>query len=72
MSAEVSGELLAVLVGAVLLSALARRYNVSSPLALVVAGLIAGMIPGIPQIEKVSSLYGSSILDVKTWYDSLS
>ena len=43
-------ELLAVIVGAVLLSALARRYNLSSPLTLVVAGLIVGLIPGIPQI----------------------
>lgn len=45
-----SVELLVVLVGAVLLSALARRYNLSSPLTLVVAGLIVGLIPGIPQI----------------------
>ena len=47
-SHNVSAELLAVLVGAVLLSALARRYNVSAPLALVVAGLVVGLIPGIP------------------------
>ena len=43
--------LLAVLVVSVLLAAVARRYDVSAPLALVVAGLIAGMIPGFKDIE---------------------
>ncbi|OBF31503.1 Na+/H+ antiporter [Mycobacterium sp. ACS1612] len=43
--------LLAVLVVSVLLSAVARRYDVSAPLALVVAGLLAGLIPGFKQIE---------------------
>ena len=38
--------LLAVLVISVLLAGVARRYDVSAPLALVVAGLLAGMIPG--------------------------
>ena len=38
--------LLAVLVVSVLLAALARRYDVSAPLALVIAGLAAGIIPG--------------------------
>jgi CPA1 family monovalent cation:H+ antiporter len=37
--------LLAVLVVAVLLSAVARRLNVSAPLALVLAGLMAGLSP---------------------------
>ena len=40
--------LLAVLVASVLLAALARRYDVSAPLGLVVAGLAVGLIPGVP------------------------
>ena len=43
--------LLAVLVVSVLLAAVARHYDVSAPLALVVAGLAAGLIPGFKQIE---------------------
>jgi Na+/H+ antiporter len=47
----VGASLLAVLVVSVLLAAVARRYDVSAPLALVVAGLAAGLIPGFKQIE---------------------
>jgi monovalent cation/hydrogen antiporter len=47
----VNPSLLAVLVGSVLVSALARRYNFSAPLVLVVAGLAAGLIPGVPTIQ---------------------
>jgi CPA1 family monovalent cation:H+ antiporter len=47
----VGGSLLAVLVVSVLLAALARHYDVSAPLALVVAGLAAGLIPGFKQIN---------------------
>ena len=43
--------LLAVLVVSVLLAAVARHYDVSAPLALVVAGLAAGLIPGFKQID---------------------
>lgn len=43
--------LLAVLVVSILLAALARHYDVSAPLVLVVAGLAAGLIPGFQQIE---------------------
>ena len=43
--------LLAVLVVSVLLAAVARHYDVSAPLALVVAGLLAGLIPGFQQID---------------------
>ncbi len=43
-----SAGLLAVLVAAVLVSAIARHYNLSSPLVLVVAGLGAGLVPGMP------------------------
>ncbi|HEY7052097.1 MAG TPA: Na+/H+ antiporter [Mycobacterium sp.] len=46
-----NSSLLLVLVAAVLLAALARRYSVSAPLALVVAGLAIGWIPGIGAIE---------------------
>jgi len=47
----VGASLLAVLVVSVLLAAVARHYDVSAPLALVVAGLLAGLIPGFKQIE---------------------
>ena len=43
--------LLAVLVVSVILAAVARRHDVSAPLALVVAGLLAGLIPGFKQIQ---------------------
>lgn len=43
--------LIAVLVVAVLISAFARHYNLSSPLVLVVAGLSASLIPGLPEID---------------------
>ena len=43
-------ELLLALVVAVLLAAIARRNNVSAPLALVVAGLVIGLLPGVPDI----------------------
>ncbi|CAN5428341.1 Na+/H+ antiporter [soil metagenome] len=41
---------LAVLVAAVFVAALARRFNLSSPLVLVVTGLAVGLIPGVPSI----------------------
>jgi monovalent cation/hydrogen antiporter len=47
----VQGSLLAVLVLSVLLAALARRFNASAPLALVVAGLAVSAIPGLKDIE---------------------
>jgi CPA1 family monovalent cation:H+ antiporter len=43
--------LLAVLVVSILLAAVARHYDVSAPLALVLAGLLAGLIPGFKQID---------------------
>ena len=43
---DVGASLLAVLVVSVLLAAVARRFDVSAPLALVVAGLAASTIPG--------------------------
>jgi CPA1 family monovalent cation:H+ antiporter len=47
----VGASLLAVLVVSVLLAAAARRVDVSAPLALVVAGLAIGLIPGFKEIE---------------------
>jgi CPA1 family monovalent cation:H+ antiporter len=49
--ADVGASLLAVLVVSVLLAAVARHYDVSAPLVLVVAGLAAGVIPGFHQID---------------------
>ena len=42
--------LLTVLVVSILLAALARRFDVSAPLALVVAGLAASTIPGLHDV----------------------
>lgn len=46
-----TASLLAVLVLSVLLAAVARRFDVSAPLALVVAGLAVGLIPGFTDVE---------------------
>jgi CPA1 family monovalent cation:H+ antiporter len=64
---DVSASLLAVLVVSVLLSAIARRYDVSAPLALVVAGLLAGLIPGIGAIELEPELVLFVILPPLLW-----
>jgi Na+/H+ antiporter len=63
----VNASLLAVLVAAVLLSAVFRRFNVSAPLALVLAGLAAGMIPGFPVIELDPKLVLFVILPPLLW-----
>ena len=39
--------LLAVLMVSILLAAVARRFDVSAPLALVIAGLLASNLPGL-------------------------
>lgn len=59
--------LLAVLVASVLLAAVARRYDVSAPLALVVAGLGAGMLPGLRGIELEPELVLFVILPPLLW-----
>ena len=59
--------LLAVLVASVLLAALARRYDVSAPLALVVAGLAVGLIPGVPAIEMQPQLVMFVVLPPLLW-----
>jgi monovalent cation/hydrogen antiporter len=50
---DVGASLLAVLVVSVLLAAVARRYDVSAPLALVVAGLAIGLIPGFRNVAHI-------------------
>jgi monovalent cation/hydrogen antiporter len=59
--------LLAVLVMSVLLAGVARRYDVSAPLALVVAGLLAGLIPGLHGIELEPELVLFVILPPLLW-----
>jgi monovalent cation/hydrogen antiporter len=46
----VGASLLTVLVLSILLAALARRYDVSAPLALVIAGLAASTLPGMKNV----------------------
>jgi CPA1 family monovalent cation:H+ antiporter len=63
----VNTSLLLVLVGGVLLAALARRYHLSAPLVLVVAGLAVGLIPGVPTIELDPNLVLFVILPPLLW-----
>ncbi len=46
-----NGILLGVVVAALLVAAVARRFGLSSPLILVLVGLIACQIPGVPELE---------------------
>lgn len=48
-----SASLLAIVAVSVLLAAVARRYDLSSPLFLVVAGLAVGLIPGVDDIVAI-------------------
>jgi CPA1 family monovalent cation:H+ antiporter len=64
---DVSAELLAVLVVAVLVSAVARRYNLSSPLVLVLTGLVFGLIPGLPHFTLDPDLVLFVILPPLLW-----
>ncbi len=61
------GSLLAVLVVSVLLAALARRFAVSAPLALVVAGLAASTIPGFTDIDLEPNLVLYVLLPPLLW-----
>jgi len=54
-------------VSSVLLAGVARRYDVSAPLALVVAGLLVGMIPGVHGIELEPELVLFVILPPLLW-----
>lgn len=59
--------LLAALVASVALAGLARRFDISAPLALVVAGLLAGLIPGLHGIELEPELVLFVILPPLLW-----
>lgn len=62
-----NAELLAVLVAAVLLGALARRADLSAPLVLVVAGLAAGIVPVVPDIQLDPDLVLFVVLPPLLW-----
>jgi monovalent cation/hydrogen antiporter len=64
---DVNTSLLLVLVGGVLIAALARRYHLSSALVLVVAGLAIGLIPGVPSVELAPDFVLSVILPPLVW-----
>jgi Na+/H+ antiporter len=64
---DVTASLLLVLVGGVLVAALARRYHLSSALVLVVAGLAIGLIPGVPSIELEPDFVLGVILPPLLW-----
>lgn len=59
--------LLAVLGGALLVAALARRYNLSAPLTLVVVGLAVGLIPAVPEITMQPDLVLFVVLPPLLW-----
>ncbi|SCX22592.1 Na+/H+ antiporter [Mycolicibacterium fluoranthenivorans] len=61
------GTLLAVLAAAVLLAGVSRRFDVSAPLALVVAGLAASAIPGFGSVELDPELVLNVILPPLLW-----
>ncbi|MBS1696258.1 MAG: Na+/H+ antiporter [Actinobacteria bacterium] len=62
-----SATLLAVVVVAVLLAGLARHYDVSAPLALVVVGLLAGILPGLPDMSLEPELVLYVVLPPLLW-----
>ena len=64
---SVHASLLVVLVAGVLLSGLARHFNLAGPLALVVAGLTLGLIPGIPDVELDPELVLYVVLPPLLW-----
>ena len=59
--------LLAALVAAILLAAVARRFDVSAPLALVVAGLAASALPGFHDVQLEPDLILFVILPPLLW-----
>lgn len=59
--------LLAVVGAAVLVTALARHFNLSSPLLLVVVGLVLGIIPVIPDVTMGSDLVLFVLLPPLLW-----
>jgi monovalent cation/hydrogen antiporter len=63
----VGASLLAVLVLAILLAAVARRFDVSAPLALVIAGLLASTLPGLHDVVLEPELVLYVILPPLLW-----
>jgi CPA1 family monovalent cation:H+ antiporter len=63
----VQGSLLAVVVLSILMAGLARHFDVSAPLALVVAGLAASAIPGLTDIELQPDLVLFVLLPPLLW-----
>lgn len=61
------GSLLTVLVLAILLAAVARRFDVSAPLTLVIAGLAASNVPGLNDVELDPELVLYVILPPLLW-----
>lgn len=59
--------MLAVLVAATMLAALARRFDVSAPLALVIAGLAASTLPGLKDVALDPELVLYVILPPLLW-----
>jgi Na+/H+ antiporter len=51
MSGMVGPELLLLLLGALVVTSIARRLNWSAPLVLVAVGLVVSFIPGVPEFE---------------------
>lgn len=64
---DVNASMLAALVGALLVAALARRADLSAPLILVVAGLAAGLVPVVPDIQLEPELVLNVILPPLLW-----
>lgn len=62
-----SVSLLAVVVVSVLLAAVARRFNLSSPLVLVVAGLVLGLVPTLRGVELNTNLVMYVVLPPLLW-----
>jgi Na+/H+ antiporter len=63
----VTASLLAVLVLSILLAAVARRFDVSAPLALVIAGLAASTLPGLHDVVLEPELVLYVILPPLLW-----